>query len=112
MAGNARKNARNRPKPSIDADEVHHPINTDNKINLKLRREKFTILRSSRFRFVIGFFAIFVFAFSTYLIYFHFTNSVDHGSQKPRVITPFPAPKLMDLPQVYSAIVLLIIDFI
>lgn len=100
MTGNSRKNARNRPKPSIDVDEDHHhSINTDKKSNLKLRRDKKINRTSSKLKLFLGIFAIFAFAYSTYLIYSNFMNSIDYGSRKPRVITPFPAPKLMDLPQ-------------
>ncbi|XP_021746583.1 mannosyl-oligosaccharide glucosidase GCS1-like [Chenopodium quinoa] len=97
MTGNSRKNARNRPKSSINVDEDHHPINTDKKS--KLRREKIKPRSFSKFQLLLGFFAVFVFAFSTYFIYSFVVNSTDYGSRKPRVITPFPAPKLMDLPQ-------------
>ncbi|KAL2903641.1 Mannosyl-oligosaccharide glucosidase GCS1 [Bienertia sinuspersici] len=95
MAGNTRRNARTRPKPSIDDD----PINNDKKSNLNHKKERTRFRSSSRIQFYVGFLAIFAFAVSTYFIYSSFMNSIDYGSQKPRVITPFPAPKLMDLPQ-------------
>ncbi|KNA17577.1 hypothetical protein SOVF_078130 [Spinacia oleracea] len=98
MNGNSRKNARNRPKPSIDGDEDHRPINTDKKSKLNLKREKNKNRSSSKFKLLLGF-AISVFAFSTYFAYTFGMKSINYGTRKPRVITPFPAPKLMDLPQ-------------
>ncbi|XP_057543568.1 mannosyl-oligosaccharide glucosidase GCS1-like [Amaranthus tricolor] len=99
MPGNSRKDARNRLKSSIDVDEDHQSIYTNKKSNLKLKRDKGRIRSSSRFTFLIGFSAIFVFAISIYLMYSYCMSSFDYGSRKPRFITPFPAPKLMDLPQ-------------
>lgn len=95
MAGNTRRTARTKPKPSIDADE-DHPI-TDKNPKIKLRGERKRRSYSLRVKFLLCF-GIVVFAISTYLVYCNLKNSV-HGVQQPRVITPFPAPKLMDLPQ-------------
>lgn len=101
MTGNTRRNSRNKPKPSIDDDEdQHQSSNTKNKSKIKLKKEKTRFLSSSKVIIYLGLFAIFVFAISTYFIYSNFMNFNDYGSRKPRVITPFPAPKLMDLPQV------------
>ncbi|KAJ8439154.1 hypothetical protein Cgig2_027080 [Carnegiea gigantea] len=99
MAGNTRKNARTKLKPSIDSDEDHRrsTMISDKNPNFKLRRERNRGRFSFRFNFLLCF-GIFVFAISTYFIYNYLKNS-SYGAQLPRVITPFPAPKLMDLPQ-------------
>ncbi|XP_074302303.1 mannosyl-oligosaccharide glucosidase GCS1-like isoform X1 [Silene latifolia] len=97
MAGTSRRNARITPKPSIDTEDDH------NKSNLKLRkdRHKFrTSSTTSTFNFqLILISAIFIFVTSSYFIYNYFAMNSGHASSRPRVITPLPSPKLMDLPQ-------------
>lgn len=97
MTGGGRRSARSRVKSSADDNE-------DNlrraKPNLKYRRDRSkdsTLLRifNANLSIMIGLSIL-----ALLIIYFvisHVVNPVEEA-QRPRVVTPFPAPKLMDLP--------------
>lgn len=99
MTGGGRRSARSRVKSSADDNE-------DNlrraKPNLKYRRDRSkdsTLLRifNANLSIMIGLSIL-----ALLIIYFvisHVVNPVEEA-QRPRVVTPFPAPKLMDLPMV------------
>ncbi|KAI9170391.1 hypothetical protein LWI28_027193 [Acer negundo] len=95
MAGGGRRNARSRIKSSTDADEDEPLRNT--RINSKNRRDSSSSLRifNVRLEIVLGF-CILSFLVIFFLIY-GLVNTVEE-TQRSRVVTPFPAPKLIDLP--------------
>ncbi|KAK0575137.1 hypothetical protein LWI29_034460 [Acer saccharum] len=95
MAGGSRRSARSRIKSSTDADEDEPLRNT--RINSKNRRDSSNSLRlfNVRLEIVLGF-CILSFLVIFFLIR-RLVNTVEEN-QRPRVVTPFPAPKLMDLP--------------
>lgn len=104
MTGSGRKNARARIKSTADA-------NTDEDDDLSLRQPKPSFRpRRDRGRnqsslrifnvdpkVMLGL-SVFAFFVILFVIY-NLINPVEEV-QRPRVITPFPAPKIMDLPQV------------
>ena len=110
MAGGSSRsgNARTRIKSSNDAGENDNGVTRGTKPNLKPRSRN----RSKNDQSLIRIFnvdlkimlGIGVFSFLIVLLLIH--NLVNHveEAEMPRVITPFPAPKLMDLPQVTSII--------
>lgn len=103
MTGTSRRSARGRFKssssPSVDGegDSIRYPPS--------IRRGKGKELVSigafkANLKILIGLIIL-----GIIVIYFVINRLVSHGllydeSQKPRVITPFPAPKLMDLSMV------------
>ncbi|TXG56065.1 hypothetical protein EZV62_017378 [Acer yangbiense] len=95
MAGGSRRSARSRIKSSTDADE-DEPLRNP-RINSKNRRDSSSSLRifNVRLEIVLGF-CILSFLVIFFLIH-RLVNTVEEN-QRPRVVTPFPAPKLMDLP--------------
>ncbi|XP_044490914.1 mannosyl-oligosaccharide glucosidase GCS1 [Mangifera indica] len=94
MSGNGRRSARSRIKFSTDGDEGE-PLRP-RRTNLKNRRDQ-NSLRLFRVdvRIMLGL-SIFSLLTISFLIY-RLVNSI-HEADTPRVVTPFPAPKLMDLP--------------
>ncbi|KAK4841447.1 hypothetical protein QYF36_004670 [Acer negundo] len=94
MAGGGRRSTRSRIKSSTDADEDEPLRNTW--INSKNPRDSSSSLRifNVRLEIVLGF-CVLSFLVIFFLIY-GLVNTVEE-SQRPRVVTPFPAPKLMDL---------------
>lgn len=96
MSGNGRRSARSRIKSSTDGDEGE-PLRP-RRTNLKNRRDQ-NSLRLFRVdvRIMLGL-SIFSLLTISFLIY-RLVNSI-HEADTPRVVTPFPAPKLMDLPVV------------
>ena len=85
MSGNGRRTTRSRTKSATDANGDDPLCNT--KPNPKLRKDRNRAHNS-------------VFAF--FVIFFLIRRLVNPAEevQRPRVVTPFPAPKIMDLPQV------------
>ncbi|GAB4829340.1 ADP-ribosylation factor GTPase-activating protein gcs1 [Ancistrocladus abbreviatus] len=97
MTGSARRTARSRQKPSTtDADEAR-PLN-NSKPNLKLRKDRGNARNFTSITSLVGGLAIFSSLIVLYFIYSNFTKPLGRD-RRPRVVTPFPAPKLMDLPQ-------------
>ncbi|XP_057949553.1 mannosyl-oligosaccharide glucosidase GCS1 [Malania oleifera] len=99
MTGSGRKGARSRIKSSTDVHE-NDPLRS-RLPNLKLRKSAsrdqsaIKIFNANlKALLVLGAFAFLIVVF---LIY-HLTESVEED-RKPRVVTPLPAPKIMDLPQ-------------
>ncbi|KAL9225563.1 hypothetical protein vseg_001469 [Gypsophila vaccaria] len=97
MPGNSRRNARIKPKPSIDADDDH--LQNHEKSKLKTRHERTKLRKSPSSSQFVLIFVVFVFAILSYFAYNYFAMNSGVASSIPRVITPFPSPKLMDLPQ-------------
>ncbi|GLU06199.1 hypothetical protein SLE2022_232490 [Rubroshorea leprosula] len=99
MTGGGRRSARSRIK-SVDSKEDDDVGNT--KPNLKLRRGRSRVDGSAlrilnvNLKVVLGFSVLaFVIIFFTIQ---HLMHPVEEA-QRARVVTPFPAPKIMDLPQ-------------
>lgn len=100
MAGSGRRSARSRTQPATDADEkdASSRKTKPNVKTLKGRSRAHTGIRifDVNLRVLLG---LSVFAFSAiFFLIRYFVNSAEDAS-RPRAITPFPAPKLMDLPQ-------------
>ncbi|CAH9108499.1 unnamed protein product [Cuscuta europaea] len=98
MTGNSRRTARSRPKMPSAVDDDRESSNTT--LYPKLRRKRGKEHTSIRFldvnlKFLLGF-GFLSFSIAFFLIYC-LLNTVG-VPQNPRVITPLPAPKLMDLP--------------
>ncbi|KAL8142455.1 hypothetical protein V2J09_015487 [Rumex salicifolius] len=93
MAGSTRRNTRIRSKSSHNGDEDDH----DSKAKRKLRRDKSGALGSPGKKALFGF-GLFALAVLSVFAY-KYLNRPSDFDQKPRAVTPFPAPKLMDLPQ-------------
>src|SRR4051812_17719731 len=93
MIGTERTTARNRLRsysPEPDADSL------DESSNPHTGRSKFGNSIPLFENFKIKALIAITFFFITLFLFRHFFNSV----AEPRVVTPFPAPKIMDLPQV------------
>ncbi|XP_027344066.1 mannosyl-oligosaccharide glucosidase GCS1 isoform X2 [Abrus precatorius] len=99
MTGSGRRTARSRIRSSSDADDDSL---REKKPRLNRHRERskygssIPIFNNANLKMVlvICFFAFVVILFTVH----HLLNSTKE-SQLPRVVTPFPAPKIMDLPQ-------------
>ncbi|XP_059624181.1 mannosyl-oligosaccharide glucosidase GCS1-like [Cornus florida] len=97
MAGSGRTSARSRIKSTSGVDEDR----TLRQPNPKLRRNRsrddsFINILNVNLKALLGF-GVIAFLIAVFLIY-HLIQPAEEA-QKPRVITPFPGPKLMDLPQ-------------
>nr|POE51408.1 isoform 2 of mannosyl-oligosaccharide glucosidase gcs1 [Quercus suber] len=99
MSGNGRRTTRSRTKSATDADGDDPLRNT--KPNPKLRKDRNRAHNSIRIfdvnlKVMLG---VSVFAF--FVIFFLIRRLVNPAEEvrRPRVVTPFPAPKIMDLPQ-------------
>ncbi|KAB2045785.1 hypothetical protein ES319_D01G185800v1 [Gossypium barbadense] len=101
MTGDGRRSARSRTKPSSDVNEDDDAFNKAKPIS-KLRRVKTkdhgTALRilNADLKIILGFgivAALIIFFLVNHLI------SIAEEARRPRVVTPFPAPRIMDLPQ-------------
>ncbi|XP_050276247.1 mannosyl-oligosaccharide glucosidase GCS1-like [Quercus robur] len=99
MRGNGRRTTRSRTKSATDADGDDPLRNT--KPNPKLRKDRNRAHNSIRIfdvnlKVMLG---VSVFAF--FVIFFLIRRLVNPAEEirRPRVVTPFPAPKIMDLPQ-------------
>ncbi|XP_075658252.1 mannosyl-oligosaccharide glucosidase GCS1-like isoform X2 [Castanea sativa] len=98
MSGNGRRTTRSRTKSAADADGDDPLRNT--KPNPKLRKDRNrahnSILFDVNLKVMLG---VSVFAF--FVIFFLIRRLVNPVEEvrRPRVVTPFPAPKIMDLPQ-------------
>ena len=100
MSGNGRRTTRSRTKSATDADGDDPLRNT--KPDPKLRKDRNRAHYSIRIfdvnlKVMLG---VSVFAF--FVIFFLIRRLVNPAEEirRPRVVTPFPAPKIMDLPQV------------
>lgn len=101
MSGNGRRSARSRIKHAAEADEDDASLR-NTKPKPKARRGRSRDHSSIRIfdvnlKVVLG---LSVFAFlAIFFLIRHLVNPAEEAS-RPRVVTPFPAPKVMDLPQV------------
>ena len=103
MAGSARRIGRSRSKSTADVnvDEDRNPLlhaNLKNRIRKNRSRDQsFIGILDVNLKLLLGFGVL---AFLIVLFLIHHIVSHPEDVQKPRVVTPFPAPKLMDLPMV------------
>ncbi|KAK7359394.1 hypothetical protein VNO77_01352 [Canavalia gladiata] len=99
MTGSGRRTTRSRVKPSSDVDDDSL---RDRRPRLNRHRERskygstIPIFNNANLKVLLGicFFAFFIILFMIH----HLLNSTTEP-QLPRAVTPFPAPKIMDLPQ-------------
>ena len=101
MTGSGRRSARSRIKSHSDADDDDRSLRSA-KLNPKLRmdrRRDQSLIRIPNvdLKALLGF-GIVAFLVVLFLIY-HLIQPIEQA-QRPRVVTPFPAPKIMELPQV------------
>lgn len=101
MAGSARRIGRSRNKSTADVDKDRNPLlhaNLKNRIRKNRSRDQsFIGILDVNLKLLLGFGIL---AFLIVLFLIHHIVSHPEDAQKPRVVTPFPAPKLMDLPMV------------
>ncbi|KAM7487154.1 hypothetical protein LguiB_024638 [Lonicera macranthoides] len=99
MAGSARRIGRSRNKSTADVDEDRNPLlhaNLKNRIRKNRSRDQsFIGILDVNLKLLLGFGVL---AFLIVLFLIHHIVSHPEDAHKPRVVTPFPAPKLMDLP--------------
>ncbi|KAL9248511.1 Mannosyl-oligosaccharide glucosidase GCS1-like protein [Drosera capensis] len=102
MPASTRRTARTKPKPSTDESDHNHPATNPNSNRRppidQSRNRSFINLKS------IAAIMIAVSAISILLLLFLFYRDsreeiIGGGDERPRVVTPFPAPKVTDLPQ-------------
>jgi mannosyl-oligosaccharide glucosidase len=112
MTGNGRRNARSRSKPATEANDDDASLR-NTKPNPKARKGRSRDHSSIQIfdvnlKVVLG---LSVFAFlAIFFLIRHLVNPAEEAL-RPRVVTPFPAPKVMDLPQVKCDIFPLFILF-
>ncbi|VFQ71484.1 unnamed protein product [Cuscuta campestris] len=98
MTGNSSRNARSRPKlrPGVEEEREAGSATLNSKLRRKRGKDQSSIIFPGvNLKYLLGFGSI-SFLIALFLIY-RFAN-LDGVPPKPRVITPLPAPKLMDLP--------------
>ncbi|KAL3501025.1 hypothetical protein ACH5RR_035474 [Cinchona calisaya] len=106
MTGSSRRNStRSRIKPAAEAGDDQSGSNVRSNVKPRSQREKdqslLRIINASSKAFIgLGSLA----ALIAVLLIFRLVNTVEEP-EKPRVVTPFPAPKLMDLPMVKHSFV-------
>lgn len=98
-----RKTARNRIKPSTTTTSSdQHPLKLHTRKSLQNERNKDKQLRILDINFILLGFIIITSLVALLFIFRSIQFSDDnHHLPSPRVITPFPAPKIMDLHMVY-----------
>lgn len=101
MAGSGRTSARSRIKPTADASDGDDSLRNA-KRNLKARKGRsrdhsYIRIFDVNLKVVLGMSA---FAFLVILFLIRHLVNPAGDARRPRVVTPFPAPKVMDLPQV------------
>ncbi|XP_058192852.1 mannosyl-oligosaccharide glucosidase GCS1-like [Rhododendron vialii] len=101
MTGSGRRSARSRIKSSTDSGDdrslrIEKPIPHPQYRRDRSRDHSLIRIPSVNLKALLGF-GIVLFLLVLFLIH-HLINPVE-GPQTPRVVTPFPAPKIMDLPQ-------------
>ncbi|CAL5415721.1 unnamed protein product [Camellia sinensis] len=84
---------------NTDADEDRTPLRNPKLRKHRSRDHSLIRLLNVDLKVVLGF-AIIAFLIVLFMIH-RLIIAVEHP-QKPRVVTPFPAPKIMDLPQTYG----------
>lgn len=111
MRGNGRRSARSRIKSSIDVDEFGGRRNS--KPDRKFRKDgtgdhSYIKILNINAKALLAFVVL---AFFTILfLILHLMKPVE-DAQRPRVVTPFPAPKIMDLPQVKKPMIFHLFEF-
>ena len=100
MRGNGRRSARSRIKSSTDVDELdrRRHLKPDRKFRKNgIGDQSFIRILNFNTKALIG-----LVVFSFFIILFLILRLMKpvEDAQRPRVVTPFPAPKIMDLPQV------------
>ncbi|OMO60462.1 Glycoside hydrolase, family 63, partial [Corchorus capsularis] len=102
MTGGGRRSARSRVKSSTDVNEDDDALRRT-KPNSKHRRDKSkdhgNALRILGANFKIMIFFTIVAGLIIFFLVSHLITPAAEEAQRPRVVTPFPAPKIMDLPQ-------------
>ncbi|PON82830.1 Glycoside hydrolase [Trema orientale] len=98
MTGSSRRSARSRVKSSSDGDE---PSSRRTKPDIRPRRDRGRDHNSIRIfnvdlKLMLG---LSIIAFFVVLFFIHGLIKPSEEFQRPRVVTPFPAPKVTDLPQ-------------
>jgi mannosyl-oligosaccharide glucosidase len=111
MPGTGRRSTRSRVNSSKHAnandDDDDDGVSLRRRPNLRRARNDSSIrIFNVDLKIILGLSVVAFFAI-LFLIY-NLINPVQQA-QMPRVVTPFPAPKLMDLPQVWN--VLLYLDY-
>ncbi|CAL5418758.1 unnamed protein product [Camellia sinensis] len=96
MAGSGRRSARSRIKLHTDADEDRTTLRNPKLRKRRSRDHSLIRLLNVDLKVLLGFAII---AFLIVLFMIHRLIIAVEYPQKPRVVTPFPAPKIMDLPQ-------------
>ncbi|XP_028112068.1 mannosyl-oligosaccharide glucosidase GCS1 isoform X6 [Camellia sinensis] len=96
MAGSGRRSARSRIKLNTDADEDRTTLRNPKLRKHRSRDHSLIRLLNVDLKVLLGFAII---AFLIVLFMIHRLIIAVEYPQKPRVVTPFPAPKIMDLPQ-------------
>ncbi|GMP82395.1 hypothetical protein CsSME_00036720 [Camellia sinensis var. sinensis] len=96
MAGSGRRSARSRIKLHTDADEDRTTLRNPKLRKHRSRDHSLIRLLNVDLKVLLGFAII---AFLIVLFMIHRLIIAVEYPQKPRVVTPFPAPKIMDLPQ-------------
>lgn len=103
MTGSSSKSARARIKSSAHANDDDHDLSSRReKPNFRSRRDtnrNSSVIRifNVDLKLMLG---LIVLAFFIILLLIRNLIKPVDIAQRPRVVTPFPAPKLMDLPQV------------
>lgn len=100
MTGGGRRTARSRTKSSADAnngDEDQEKPHFLKPVRNKARNHSSIRIFNVDLKFMLG-----LSVFACFVILFFIYNLIKpvEEAQRPRVVTPFPAPKVMDLPQV------------
>ena len=104
MSGNVRTTARSRVRSS-SAEPKTDPLRQETTSNR--HRTKYETNSTSNFKL---FLAITFFLITIFFLIHHFVTSAAQP-HLPRVVTPFPAPKIMDLPQVNFKIFITLLLF-
>lgn len=109
MAGGGRRRASSRIISSTDPndDESVHPANPSFKLRNRRTKDRSSLpVFNASFKVMLGVCSL---AFFTILFMIHHILNHPAEAKIIRVVTPFPAPKMMDLPQVKDGFLYLII---
>ncbi|XP_022776307.1 mannosyl-oligosaccharide glucosidase GCS1-like isoform X1 [Durio zibethinus] len=101
MTGGGRRSARSRTKSSTDVneeDEALYKIKPNSKLRRVKAKDHDNALRilNANLKIMLGF--VLVAALIIFFLVKHLINPAEEA-RSPRVVTPFPAPKITDLPQ-------------
>lgn len=105
MTGGGRRTARSRTKSAADSGDANPSQSARPHLRRHRDRSKsdsFIGILNVNLKYVLGFSA------AAFLIIFFTVNHLVKPAKepkRPRVVTPFPAPKIMDLPQVTTILI-------